>query len=170
VSASPQQPRLHNGRPVLTTAEASKQSGLNRHYIIQLLRAGRIEGVQLLGHEWMVYEDSLLAYLAQPHSRGKKGERGPRKKRIVRQTEQGKRVLLSTAEAHEQYDYRQDSLLRLRRAGRIEAEKIGGQWYIYEDSLQAYKNRKHPTITTVESTLADSGEPPALPPPEPSGE
>lgn len=141
------QHRYYEGRPVLTTAEASKRSGLNRHYIIQLLHAGRIEGVQPLGREWMVYEDSLQAFLAQPRSPGRKG---PRKKREMRHTEQGDRVLLSTAEAQNLTGYARDTLLRLLRSGHITGEKSGRTWLIFEDSLLAYKQRKHPTI--VEST------------------
>ncbi len=136
------QPRKHNGRSVLTTAEACAESGLSRPYLLHLLSAGRIEGTKPWGREWMVYEDSLQAFLSQPRSPGRKG---PRKKREVRQTEQGERVLLSTSEAHERYGYVKDTLLRLLRAGRIEGEKTGRTWLIYEDSLQAYKQRKHPT-------------------------
>jgi excisionase family DNA binding protein len=146
------QQRNHNGRPVLTTAEASKQSGLSRDYILRLLSIGRIEGARPWGREWMVYEDSLQAFLAQPRS---KGREGPRKKRIVRHTEQGDRVLLSTAEAQKLTDYARDTILRLLRSGRIEGEKSGRTWLIYEDSLLAYKNRqprKHPTTPSTPST------------------
>jgi excisionase family DNA binding protein len=132
---------MHDGRSVLTTAEASQRSGLSRDYILRLLSNKRIEGVQLLGREWMVYEDSLQAFLAQPRLPGRKG---PRKKREVRQTKQGERVLLSTAEASAISGYRQDSLLRLLRSGRIEGERSGRSWLIYEDSLLSYKQRKHP--------------------------
>jgi excisionase family DNA binding protein len=83
----------------------------------------------------MVYEDSLMAFLKQPRS---PGPHGPRKKRIVQHTEQGERVLLSTAEASAISGYRQDSLLRLLRSGRIEGERSGRSWLIYEDSLLAY--------------------------------
>ncbi len=131
------QQRNYNGRPVLTTAEASKKSGLNRHYIIQLLHAGRIEGARPWGREWMVYEDSLQAFLTQPRSPGRKG---PRKKRI----EQGNRVLLSTAEASAISGYVKDTVLRLLRSGRIEGERRGRTWLIYEDSLLSYRQRKHP--------------------------
>jgi excisionase family DNA binding protein len=141
VSASTQSPRMHNGRSVLTTAEASQRSGLSRDYILRLLSNKRIEGVQLLGREWMVYEDSLQAFLAQPRLPGRKG---PRKQRKIRHTEQGERVLLSTAEASAISGYRQDSLLRLLRSGRIEGERSGRSWLIYEDSLLAYRQRKHP--------------------------
>jgi excisionase family DNA binding protein len=139
-----QSPRMHNGRSVLTTAEASQRAGLSRSYILHLLSNKRIEGVQLLGREWMVYADSLDAFLAQPRSKGKKGERGPRKKREIRHTEHGERVLLSTAEASARSGYRQDSLVRLLRSGRIKGEKVGRTWFIYEDSLLAYRQRKHP--------------------------
>jgi excisionase family DNA binding protein len=158
VSATPQLPPSYHGRPVLTTAEASAKSGLNREYISYLLETGRIEGTKPWGREWMIYEDSFLAYLAQPRSKGRKG---PRKKREVRHTEQGDRVLLSTSEAHEHYGYAQNYLLELLRSGRIEGERSGRQWLIYEDSLLAYKRRKHPT--TVESTLVESEEPSSSP-------
>jgi excisionase family DNA binding protein len=141
VSASTQPPRMYNGRPVLTTTEASARSGLTREYISYLLDTGRIEGSKPWGREWMVYADSLDAFLAQPRSKGRKG---PRKKREVRQTEQGERVLLSTSEAHERYGYAKDTLLRLLRSGRIEGERSGRSWLIYEDSLLAYRQRKHP--------------------------
>jgi len=153
VSASTQPPRMHNGRSVLTTAEASAKSGLTREYISRLLQTGRIEGTKPWGSQWMVYEDSLAAFLAQPRTPGREGPRGPRKKRELRHTEQGERVLLSTAEASAISGYRQDSLLRLLRAGRIEGEREGRTWLIYEDSLLAYKQRKHPT----------KGEPPSAP-------
>lgn len=141
MSVTPQS-RKHNGRSVLTTAEASRKSGLSRDYILHLLSIGRIEGERPWGREWMVYEDSLQTFLSQPRSPGRKG---PRKKRIVQHTEQGDRVLLSTSEAHERYGYVKDTLLRLLRAGRIEGEKSGRTWLIYEDSLLAYRQRKHPT-------------------------
>jgi excisionase family DNA binding protein len=156
VSASTQPPRMYDGRPVLSTSEASARSGLTREYISYLLQTGRIEGAKPGGHDWMVYEDSLLAYLAQPRSRGKKGERGPRKKREIRHTEQGDRVLLSTAEASAVSGYRQDSLLRLLRAGRIEGERSGRTWLIYEDSLLAYRQRKHPGKPTRPATAEPS--------------
>lgn len=151
----PSHPHQSN-RPLLSTAEASKISGLSKIYIQYLARTGRVEGTKPGGHDWMVYEDSLMAFLAQPRSPGRKG---PRKKRI----EQGNRILLSTSEAHERYGYAQNYLLELLRSGRIEGERSGRTWLIYEDSLLAYKQRKHPTI--VESTLVESEEPPVLPPP-----
>ncbi len=144
MSASTQPPRMHNGRPVLTTTEASARSGFTREYISRLLQTGRIEGTKPWGNQWMVYADSLAAFLAQPRTPGREGPRGPRKKREVRHTEQGERVLLSTAEASAISGYRQDSLLRLLRSGRISGERSGRSWLIYEDSLLAYRQRKHP--------------------------
>lgn len=134
--------RNQHNRSVLTTAEASAKSGLTREYISHLLVTGRIEGVKPWGNQWMIYEDSLFAFLAQPRSPGRKG---PRKKREIRHGVSGDRVLLSTSEAHEISGYRQDHLLRLLRAGRIEGEKTGRTWLIYEDSLLTYKRRKHPS-------------------------
>jgi excisionase family DNA binding protein len=140
VSETPQHNR--SDRRLLSTAEASKISGLSKIYIQYLARTGRVEGAKPGGHDWLIYEDSLKAFLAQPRTKGRKG---PRKKREVRQTEQGERVLLSTSEAHERYGYVKDTLLRLLRSGRIEGERSGRTWLIYEDSLLAYKQRKHPT-------------------------
>lgn len=162
MSATPPK-SLHN-RQLLSTTEASERSGLSRSYIKHLAQTGRIAGIKPGGHDWLIDEGSLLTFLAQPRS---KGREGPRKQRIVRQTEQGERVLLSTAEARELSGYRQDSLLRLLRQDAIEGERSGRTWLIYEDSLLAYKRRKHPTI--VESTLvkpqASSESSPSLEPP-----
>jgi excisionase family DNA binding protein len=128
-----------NDRSVLTTTEASERSGLTREYISHLLQIGRIDGIKPWGNQWMVYEDSLMAFLAEPRSPGRKG---PRKKRIIQHTNQGDRVLLSTAEAQELTGYARDTLLRLLRSGRVNGEKSGRTWLIYEDSLLAYKNRQ----------------------------
>lgn len=145
-----------NGRTVLSSSEASDISGLSRSHILYLVREGKIEGVRPWGREWMIYEDSLLAFLAQPRSPGREG---PRKKREIRHTEQGDRVLLSTAEASAVSGYRQDSLLRLLRRGMIEGERSGRAWMIYEDSLLNYTHRKRPVI--VESTLVEPVDSPA---------
>lgn len=141
-------PQYQDSRPVLTSSEASARYGISRSHIQYLVRTGRIEGKKPWGREWMIYEDSLQAFLAQPRS---KGREGPRKKRI----EQGNRVLLSTSEAHERYGYAQNYLLELLRAGHIQGEKSGRTWLIYEDSLLAYRQRKHPT--KVESSAAPTG-------------
>lgn len=64
-------------REYITTAEAAKRSGLSTVYLTQLLRKGKLEGVQLV-REWIVYTDSLEKFLATPR---KSGPKGPRKKR-----------------------------------------------------------------------------------------
>jgi len=151
VSATPQQNQV--GRRAISTAEASERFHLSRTYLKHLARTGRVEGIKPGGHDWLIYEDSLLAFLAQPRS---KGREGPRKKRI----KQDNRVLLSTSEAHEQYGYAQNYLLELLRSGRIKGEKFGRTWLIDEDSLLAYKQRKHPTV--AESSLFKPGESPAF--------
>ncbi len=69
--------RISEDRVLLSTAEASTASGLSREYISRLLRTKRIEGVKLGGHDWLVYEDSLEKFLAQPR---KPGPKGPLKK------------------------------------------------------------------------------------------
>src|SRR5215469_15373435 len=63
-------------RKLLSTAEACRISGLGRQYIERLLRQGRLTGIKP-GHDWLVYEDSLYAFLAQPRKRGPKGPRKP---------------------------------------------------------------------------------------------
>lgn len=68
--------QIDTHRLVLSTAEASKISGFDQTYIQRLLRQERIEGVRV-GTVWLVYEDSLRAFMAQPRKRGPKG---PRKK------------------------------------------------------------------------------------------
>ncbi len=69
-------PQRTGDRVLLSTSEAIKQSGLSRVHIQRLLRNSQLDGVKL-GHDWLVFEDSLLAYIAQPH---KTGPKGPRKK------------------------------------------------------------------------------------------
>jgi excisionase family DNA binding protein len=56
----------------MPTTEACKIAGFSRQHIHRLLRNGTIDGIKL-GHDWLVYEDSLTAYLAQPRKRGPKG-------------------------------------------------------------------------------------------------
>ena len=66
--------RISSERVLLSTAEASTIAHLGREYIQRLLRQGRLEGVKL-GHDWLVYEDSLQRFLAQPRKTGPKGPR-----------------------------------------------------------------------------------------------
>jgi excisionase family DNA binding protein len=158
VSVTPHQNR--SDRLLLSTAEASKISGLSKVHIQYLVRTGRVEGTKPGGHDWMIYEDSLRAFLMQSRSPGRKGPRGPRRKREVRHTEQGERVLLSTAEAQALTGYARDTILRLLGAGRVEGEKSGREWRVYEDSLLSYKQRKHPTM--VEFSREDAQNPQPL--------
>ena len=70
--------RIIGNRVLLPTTEASRIAGFTTSYIQRLLREGRIEGVKL-DAVWLVYEDSLAAFLAQPRKRGPKG---PHKKSL----------------------------------------------------------------------------------------
>jgi hypothetical protein len=76
----PQQ--IRGDRVILSTSEAQDKSGLSRVHIQRLLRNGQLEGMKL-GHDWLVFEDSLLHFLSQPR---KTGPKGPRKKSISRTT------------------------------------------------------------------------------------
>lgn len=67
-------PQQIGDRVLLSTSEAIKKSGLSRVHIQRLLRKNQLEGVKL-GHDWLVFEDSLLTYIAQPHKTGPKGPR-----------------------------------------------------------------------------------------------
>ena len=66
--------KVDASRVLLSTAEASKIAGFDLSYVQRLLRQERIEGVRI-GTVWLVYEDSLKAFLAQPRKRGPKGPR-----------------------------------------------------------------------------------------------
>jgi hypothetical protein len=72
----PQQ--IRGDRVLLSTSEAQGKSGLSRVHIQRLLRNGQIEGMKL-GHDWLVFEDSFLQFLARPR---KTGPKGPRKKPV----------------------------------------------------------------------------------------
>jgi excisionase family DNA binding protein len=63
-------------REYVTTPEASKQTGLSKNYLTQLLRSGGLEGFKL-GRDWLIYTDSLESFLAMPHKPGPKGPRKP---------------------------------------------------------------------------------------------
>ena len=64
-------------REYITTAEASKRSGLSKTYLTQLLRKGIVEGFQF-SRDWLIYTDSFEHFLAMPR---KPGPKGPRKKK-----------------------------------------------------------------------------------------
>ena len=70
------QPIVSNDRVLLPSTEACRVSGFSRQHMQRLLSSGLIEGIKP-GHDWLVYEDSLKAFLAQPR---KPGPKGPRKK------------------------------------------------------------------------------------------
>jgi hypothetical protein len=55
-------PQQIGDRVLLSTSEAIKKSGLSRVHIQRLLRNSQLDGVKL-GHDWLVVEDSLLAYI-----------------------------------------------------------------------------------------------------------
>ncbi len=67
--------RISSNRTLISTSEATRIAGLSREHIQRLLRSSLIEGLKLC-HDWLVYEDSLKAYLAKPR---KPGPKGPRK-------------------------------------------------------------------------------------------
>src|SRR5579885_3071555 len=55
--------RISSNRTLISTSEATRIAGLSREHIQRLLRSSVVEGLKL-GHDWLVYEDSLKAYLA----------------------------------------------------------------------------------------------------------
>ena len=67
---------IDTNRAYITTSEAAKRSGLSNVYLTQLLRKGKLEGIQLV-REWLIYTDSLEQFLATPR---KSGPKGPRKR------------------------------------------------------------------------------------------
>ena len=64
-------PQRIGDRVLLSTTEAAQISQMSRAHIVRLLRAEQLEGMKL-GHDWLVLEDSLKAYLAQPRKPGPK--------------------------------------------------------------------------------------------------
>lgn len=60
----------------LTIKEAVEVSGYSRPRLTQLAKEGTIEG-RKIGPIWLIKEESLRVYMAQPH---KPGPKGPRKK------------------------------------------------------------------------------------------
>lgn len=61
---------ISGDRVLIPTATACQRSGFSRGYIQRLVKGGRVEGVKL-GHDWLIYEDSFAAFLAQPRERGR---------------------------------------------------------------------------------------------------
>lgn len=64
-------PQRIGDRVLLSTTEAVRISGLSRVHIQRLLRLEQVEGMKL-GHDWLVFEDSLKSYLDQPRKPGPK--------------------------------------------------------------------------------------------------
>lgn len=64
--------RISGDRALISTMEACKISAFSPTYIQRLLRDERLEGVKV-GSIWLVYEDSLSTFMAQPRKRGPKG-------------------------------------------------------------------------------------------------
>ena len=58
-------------RSLLSTAEAKKVCDLSQEYLQRLLSHGRLEGFKV-GHDWLVFEDSLKTFLATPRKRGRR--------------------------------------------------------------------------------------------------
>lgn len=65
----PQQ--INRERVILSTAEAGKAAQLSQDHLRYLVRTGKVEGFKA-GHDWLVFEDSLNAYLAQSRKPGPK--------------------------------------------------------------------------------------------------
>lgn len=76
--------RVEGNRVLLSTADACEIAEVSSAYIQRLLREKRIEGTKL-GRDWLVYEDSLKAFLNQPRKRGRPRKEGTQLK--TRQTE-----------------------------------------------------------------------------------
>lgn len=84
--------RISDNRILLPTSEACKITGFSSAYIQRLLREKRIEG-QKIGAVWLVYEDSLQAFAAQPRKRGPKGpHKNIQAKKNSQETEHAKHV------------------------------------------------------------------------------
>ena len=77
--------RISGDRVLINTLEASTISGMSREYIQRLARKGRIEGLKT-GHDWLVYEDSLKAFLSVPRKTGPKGPHTQQKQETTTQS------------------------------------------------------------------------------------
>src|SRR5579859_1669866 len=95
-------PKRIGERVLLSTTEAAEISKLGRVHIARLLRAELIEGIKL-GHDWLVFEDSLKAYLTQPR------KTGPKPKGKDTQTAPDGSVSSSTHTNHDDYHHNPES-------------------------------------------------------------
>jgi excisionase family DNA binding protein len=64
----------------VTTDEAAQRAGLNQRYIAQLAKSGKLAG-RKIGASWIIYEDSLQAFIASERKPGPKGPIGPKRQR-----------------------------------------------------------------------------------------
>ena len=60
-----------NGRPMISTTEANRRSGLSQTYICLSIRQGKIDGMKV-GNYWLVDEESFERFLDQPRKPGPK--------------------------------------------------------------------------------------------------
>jgi excisionase family DNA binding protein len=66
--------QTNHERTLLTTQEASVLALVTPAHLSFLLRQHRIDGIKA-GRDWLIYEDSLRAFIRQPRKRGPKGPR-----------------------------------------------------------------------------------------------
>ncbi|HEU5381639.1 MAG TPA: helix-turn-helix domain-containing protein [Ktedonobacteraceae bacterium] len=64
-------------RELLTTPEAHRLSGLSLTHLAALAREGKLEAKRY-GRDWMIFKDSLDAYLMKER---KPGPKGPKKQK-----------------------------------------------------------------------------------------
>ncbi len=64
-------PHSTGERRILSTAEAHARFGVNQTYLSILAQQGKVEAFKI-GYVWAIYEDSLMKYLATPHTPGRK--------------------------------------------------------------------------------------------------
>jgi excisionase family DNA binding protein len=62
----------------VTTDEAARRAGLNQRYITQLAKSGKLAG-RKIGTSWIIYEDSLQAFIASERKPGPKGPIGSKR-------------------------------------------------------------------------------------------
>jgi excisionase family DNA binding protein len=73
-------PLSADGRPLISTSEACRRSGLTPGYLSLVARRGQIEAIRV-GNYWLLYEDSFERFLAQPRKPGPKRGSGRSSKR-----------------------------------------------------------------------------------------
>lgn len=88
--------RIEGNRALIPTAQACEATKFTSAYIQRLLREKRLEGVKL-GRDWLIYEDSLEAFMAQIRKRGR-----PHKEVIQHDTQLDSRPSENTDNAEKQ--------------------------------------------------------------------